>query len=300
MPLPCAEMAACQLSGTFRKIMLARHFPGFFIGRCLLYRKSGGILARPLNFYVMKIKYVIRLFFIFGLMVFIFGGPVFADRIITITETSPDGTKVIKYVNSKALELDRRTVRKTNKENNGVYLFYRTGPAVGANFIPAELSYDNRVFENLTPVYVTYNMKGYTSRGGTSNSRTIDISKVIEDEARINNVDPYIIYLIVKYESNFNNYAVSGSGAMGLMQLMPGTASGLGVRDAYDPYQNIAGGTSYFCTQLSRFGNLRHALAAYNAGPGKVAEYGGVPPFAETCSYVENIFNDYYLYRSKK
>lgn len=100
---------------------------------------------------------------------------------------------------------------------------------------------------------------------------------------------------LIKQESRFNVAISSPVGAYGLTQLMPGTASDLGV-DRYDPMDNLRGGARYITTQLDRFGNIPHALAAYNAGPGRVIEYGGVPPFAETQGYVRNIakfYNEY-------
>ena len=100
---------------------------------------------------------------------------------------------------------------------------------------------------------------------------------------------------LIKQESRFNVAAESPVGAYGLTQLMPGTASDLGV-DRYDVKDNLRGGARYITTQLGRFGNIPHALAAYNAGPGRVIEYGGVPPFAETQGYVRNIskfYNEY-------
>ena len=100
---------------------------------------------------------------------------------------------------------------------------------------------------------------------------------------------------LIKQESRFNITAQSHVGAYGLTQLMPGTASDMGV-DPYDPMDNLRGGARYITTQLNRFGNIPHALAAYNAGPGRVIEYGGVPPFAETQGYVRNIskfYNEY-------
>ncbi|MGZ2260098.1 lytic transglycosylase domain-containing protein [Roseobacter sp. A03A-229] len=100
---------------------------------------------------------------------------------------------------------------------------------------------------------------------------------------------------LIKQESRFSVTAQSPVGAYGLTQLMPGTASDMGV-DRYDVMDNLRGGARYITTQLSTFGNIPHALAAYNAGPGRVHEYGGVPPFAETQGYVRKIsrfYNEY-------
>ena len=103
-----------------------------------------------------------------------------------------------------------------------------------------------------------------------------------------------LLTAIAKQESNFTADATSSSGAMGIMQLMPATAQGLGVSNAYDPYQNIMGGAKYISQLLSRYdGDVSLALAAYNAGSGNVAKYGGIPPFAETQNYVSKVLGYY-------
>jgi soluble lytic murein transglycosylase-like protein len=107
-------------------------------------------------------------------------------------------------------------------------------------------------------------------------------------------VDPALVRAVVAHESGFDANATSPAGAQGLMQLMPATARGLGVTDAYDPQQNIAGGTHLIKTLLDRYdGNLSLALAAYNAGPGAVDRFGGVPPYGETQAYVRDVTANY-------
>jgi len=103
------------------------------------------------------------------------------------------------------------------------------------------------------------------------------------------NIDTELVLRIIEAESGGDPRAVSPKGAQGLMQLMPETARALGVSDPFDPVQNIEGGVRYLSHLLQRFGDLRLALAAYNAGPRRVLQYGGAPPFPETQRYIERI-----------
>lgn len=105
-------------------------------------------------------------------------------------------------------------------------------------------------------------------------------------------VDPDLFTRLIQAESSFRPDVTSSAGAYGLAQLMPGTAAELGV-DPSDPIQNLRGGARYLRQQLDRFGDPALALAAYNAGPGNVSRYGGIPPFEETQNYVARILGDY-------
>ena len=118
--------------------------------------------------------------------------------------------------------------------------------------------------------------------------------KIINGSARRHEVDPLLVGAVIRHESGFLPTAVSKTGAMGLMQLMPETAKSLGVTNAFDPQQNVEGGTKLLRGLLDRYhGQLDLALAAYNAGTGAVDKYGGIPPFPETQAYVRNVMETY-------
>lgn len=113
---------------------------------------------------------------------------------------------------------------------------------------------------------------------------------LIEEKAKKYNLDPVLLAGLIRQESNFNPYAVSHCGAMGLGQLMPETARYLGVKDPFNAAQNLDGAAKYLREQLDTFGgSVDKALAAYNAGPGAVQKYGGIPPYQETQNYVKAI-----------
>ena len=120
------------------------------------------------------------------------------------------------------------------------------------------------------------------------------LNEVVSSAGDKHRIDPDFINSVIRAESNFNPKARSPKGAQGLMQLMPGTASRLGVTDAYDPTSNVNGGTQYLRELLQKYnGDAIKALAAYNAGPGRVQQYHGVPPYRETRAYVARIIKDF-------
>lgn len=118
-----------------------------------------------------------------------------------------------------------------------------------------------------------------------------DLEKMIDQTAQRYGVEAALVHAVVRAESDFDHLAISSSGAQGLMQLMPGTASEVGVRNAFQPQENLAGGVYYLRQLIDRFGgNTQLALAGYNAGPAAVERCGGVPPYTETVDYLERVF----------
>jgi len=131
--------------------------------------------------------------------------------------------------------------------------------------------------------------------------RAADYQKDIKEISSEFSVDPKLVKAVIRNESCFDRTATSSAGAEGLMQLMPATAKSLGVEDSFQPQQNIRGGVEYLSELVTRYhNNLTLALAAYNAGPGAVAKYDGVPPYPETQKYIKRVMKSYRGYIQDK
>ncbi|MFH2035020.1 MAG: transglycosylase SLT domain-containing protein [Candidatus Zixiibacteriota bacterium] len=143
----------------------------------------------------------------------------------------------------------------------------------------------NNVLSNAQVKSSTRKMDG---RGDRLSSRYDNIISKVAEKYKVN---PNLVKAIIKTESNFDKNAISPAGAKGLMQLVDSTAADMKVNNVFNPAQNIEGGTKYLRTMINKFGDIKEALAAYNAGPGTVMRYGGIPPFKETQEYVDKVLS---------
>ncbi|MDH3344369.1 MAG: lytic transglycosylase domain-containing protein [Desulfobacteraceae bacterium] len=147
------------------------------------------------------------------------------------------------------------------------------------------------------------NAGGYSVYGALSgymNKKEQLFHPIIIQMSSRHQVDPALVKAIIMAESGYNPKAISIRGAKGLMQLMPSTAQALGVEDIFNPKQNISGGVRYFKQLINKFdGDIKLALAAYNAGSRNVRQYQGIPPFKSTQYYIEKVFKYYQLYKDK-
>jgi len=175
---------------------------------------------------------------------------------------------------------DRDTLRQFRSSDGVITLTNRPSKYVNRKgYAEVQVKYE--------PVYIPAK---YKRKRAVTEYTSNSITDLVTECARRYRVPEKLIYAVIRAESNFNPYAVSRAGARGLMQLMPGTAEDMGVTDIFDPAQNIAGGTQYLAKMLELFDdNLDLALAAYNAGPGAVKKFGGIPPYQETQQYVKKV-----------
>ena len=198
---------------------------------------------------------------------------------IQVQQDSSGKKIVVVAMESGSVILDRSEVK---------HIVYSAPSSSGKSFSPRQSDSD-RVFHKA--------LKNTVSAPSSAKKSPTLYDPYIRQASSKHQLDPELVKAVIKQESNFNRRDVSNKGAVGLMQLMPETARGLGVQDAFDPWENIHGGTRYLKMMLKNFnGDLSKALAAYNAGPGAVKKYGAVPPYRETEGYVRNVLRYYRMY----
>ena len=171
-------------------------------------------------------------------------------------------------------------------------------PFLGQVFRMSQLGIPSPLSANSSTSFISqlpYTNKADNGGIGVVPGTAGNLESIIQKAADRYKLPAKLIKSVIRHESNFNSEAVSKAGASGLMQLMPGTARGLGVTDIFNPEQNVMAGSKYLRSMLDRYdGNLALALAAYNAGPGNVDKHGGIPPFKETQAYVKKVSATYY------
>jgi hypothetical protein len=201
----------------------------------------------------------------------------------------------IQEIKSKLTQLEGRVTEKSNPKKNsfestlgGAIGNHRTGTTAKSSILGSFSSLPTE--SNLGNAPLDPMALGLINPGAAP---ATDLRALALEVAEKYNLDPKLFNALINQESGFNPKAVSHAGAQGLTQLMPKTAQSLGVTDPFDPRQNLEGGAKYLAQMLRQFnGDRSLALAAYNAGPGAVKRYGGIPPFSETQNYVKKILGN--------
>jgi soluble lytic murein transglycosylase-like protein len=197
---------------------------------------------------------------------------------------SDAGAEIAVLTNGSTLKLTAH-----RQEGNLLYLSLKDGGELGLLATDVQGIVPDEFVEEVVPEVIAA-----VNRGG-------DLRALATEAARRHGVAPELVLAMVKAESAFRPDAVSPKGAQGLMQLMPATARELGVADSFDPLQNLDGGTRYLKQLLARYnGDVKKAVAAYNAGPGAVQRHKGVPPYRETLHYVERVLREYQAAAAKE
>lgn len=187
-----------------------------------------------------------------------------------------------------------KVLSATTQSNFGSLLLNPKSLNVNADLYGNDIDTGNITNSTLLNAIKEVNDARRTYTPQTSFAGKSQLLGMINKIAQKNGIDEKLVQAVIKQESGFNPNATSRTGAMGLMQLMPATAKALGVNDPYNAAQNVDGGVRYLKSMLDKYnGNIILALAAYNAGPGAVDKYDGVPPYKETQNYVKNILANY-------
>ncbi len=216
---------------------------------------------------------------------------VFGFMVAVVASTTALASDIAILRNGFSIRHERREVI------DSTIRLYMSGEA--GSYVDVPTTEIERFEKDLTPTAVTGSPrsqfeKDLTPTAVTVSPRSQNVNDFVNSASDRQRLDPDLVNSVIRAESGFNPHAVSPKGALGLMQLMPQTASELGVPNAFDPQANVEGGTRYLRELLERYNfDLIKALAAYNAGSRRVEQYRGVPPYLETRAYVARIIRDF-------